>query len=116
VTARDLQSKDGQWSRAKGFDTFCPIGPWIETEFVPREQVLSTTIDGEIRQNEPISSMIFSVPQIISFVTQVMTLLPGDVILTGTPAGIGPIPAGSQCAISIEGIGTLTNRISHRVA
>ena len=116
VTARDLQSKDGQWSRAKGFDTFCPIGPWIETEFVPREQVLSTTIDGEIRQNEPISSMIFSVPQIISFVTQVMTLLPGDVILTGTPAGIGPIPAGSQCEISIEGIGTLTNRISHRVA
>ena len=114
VTARDLQSKDGQWSRAKGFDTFCPIGPWIETEFVPASQNLSTTIDGEVKQDEPISSMIFSVPEIISFVTRVMTLLPGDIILTGTPAGIGPIPAGSECAITIEGIGTLKNRIGKR--
>ena len=114
VTARDLQSKDGQWTRAKGFDTFCPIGPWIETDFVPSSQILSTLIDGVIKQQEPISSMIFSVPEIIAFVTRVMTLLPGDLILTGTPAGIGPIPAGSECAISIEGIGTLKNRIGSR--
>jgi 2-keto-4-pentenoate hydratase/2-oxohepta-3-ene-1,7-dioic acid hydratase in catechol pathway len=114
VTARDLQSKDGQWTRAKGFDTFCPIGPWIETDFVPDSQMISTSIDGVIKQHEPVSSMIFSVPEIIAFVTKVMTLLPGDVILTGTPAGIGPIPAGSECTISIEGIGTLKNRIGSR--
>ncbi len=114
VTARDVQKKDGQWTRAKGFDTFCPIGPWIETDFIPGAQNLSTTVDGETKQNEPISSMIFKIPEIISFVTQVMTLLPGDVILTGTPAGIGPMAAGAECAITIEGIGTLKNRVSAR--
>lgn len=112
VTARDLQSKDGQWTRAKGFDTFCPLGPWIETDFVVGNQIISTTVDGETKQSEPLSSMIFKIPEIIAFVTQVMTLLPGDVILTGTPAGIGPMAAGSTVAVSIEGIGTLTNKVS----
>ena len=112
VTARDLQSKDGQWTRAKGFDTFCPLGPWIETDFVVGNQIISTTVDGETKQSEPLSSMIFKIPEIIAFVTQVMTLLPGDVILTGTPAGIGPMAAGSTVEVSIEGIGTLTNKVS----
>ena len=112
VTARDLQSKDGQWTRAKGFDTFCPLGPWIETDFVVGNQKISTTVDGETKQSEPLSSMIFKIPEIIAFVTQVMTLLPGDVILTGTPAGIGPMAAGSTVEVSIEGIGTLTNKVS----
>ena len=112
VTARDLQSKDGQWTRAKGFDTFCPLGPWIETDFVVGNQIISTTVDGETKQSEPLRSMIFKIPELIAFVTQVMTLLPGDVILTGTPAGIGPMAAGSTVAVSIEGIGTLTNKVS----
>ena len=114
VTARDLQSKDGQWTRAKGFDTFCPLGPWIETDFVVGNQIISTTVDGETKQSEPLSSMIFKIPEIIAFVTQVMTLLPGDVILTGTPAGIGPMGAGSTVEVSIEGIGTLTNKVSSK--
>ena len=109
VTARDLQKIDGQWTRAKGFDTFCPLGPWIETEFAPSNQMLTTSVNGETKQSEPISSLIFDIPTIINFVTSVMTLLPGDVILTGTPAGIGPMPGGSEVSISIEGLGTLTN-------
>jgi 2-keto-4-pentenoate hydratase/2-oxohepta-3-ene-1,7-dioic acid hydratase in catechol pathway len=112
VTARNLQKKDGQWTRAKGFDTFCPLGPWIDTEFVPGSQKLTTTVNGEVRQNEPISSMIFNIPTIIEFITSVMTLLPGDVILTGTPAGIGPAPAQSTIEISIEGLGVLSNKVS----
>ena len=95
VTARDLQKKDGQWSRAKGFDTFCPLGPWIETEFIPGDQKITSTLNGEVKQSSMLSEMIFKVPQIIEFVTNVMTLLPGDVILTGTPAGIGPMPSGA---------------------
>ena len=114
VTARDLQKKDGQWSRAKGFDTFCPLGPWIETEFVPGEQKITATLDGEIKQSSMLSEMIFKVPQIVEFVTNVMTLLPGDVILTGTPAGIGPMPAGASISVAIEGLGTLTNKVSSR--
>ena len=114
VTARDLQSKDGQWTRAKGFDTFCPIGPWVETDYVPGVQIISTTVNGEVKQSEPLSSMIFKIPEIIAFVTQVMTLLPGDVILTGTPAGIGPMAAGSTVEVSIEGIGSLTNTVSSK--
>ena len=112
VTARDLQKKDGQWTRAKSFDTFCPIGPWVETNFKPGSQIISTVLNGEIKQSEPLSSMIFKVPEIIAFVTAVMTLLPGDVILTGTPAGIGPMSAGSTVEVSIEGLGTLTNKMS----
>ena len=114
VTARDLQKKDGQWSRAKGFDTFCPLGPWIETEFVPGEQKITATLDGVIKQSSMLSEMIFKVPQIVEFVTNVMTLLPGDVILTGTPAGIGPVPAGASILVAIEGLGTLTNKVSSR--
>ena len=115
VTARDLQKKDGQWSRAKGFDTFCPLGPWIETEFVPKDQKITATLNGEIKQSSVLSEMIFKIPQIIEFVTNVMTLLPGDVILTGTPAGIGPMPAGASISVAIEGLGTLTNKVSPRV-
>lgn len=115
VTARDLQKIDGQWTRAKGFDTFCPLGPWIETEFAPDTQKITATLNGEIKQSSVLSEMIFKVPQIIEFVTSVMTLLPGDVILTGTPAGIGPMPAGSSISISIDGLGTLTNKVSSRV-
>ena len=115
VTARDLQKKDGQWSRAKGFDTFCPLGPWVETEFVPKDQKITATLNGEIKQSSVLSEMIFKIPQIIEFVTNVMTLLPGDVILTGTPAGIGPMPAGASISVAIEGLGTLTNKVSPRV-
>ena len=114
VTARDLQKKDGQWNRGKGFDTFCPLGPWIETEFKPEGQKIISKLNGEIKQSEPLSSMIFKIPTIIEFITSVMTLLPGDVILTGTPAGIGPMPANAEIAVTIEGIGTLTNKVSPR--
>lgn len=114
VTARDLQKKDGQWNRGKGFDTFCPLGPWIETDFTPNDQKIITKLNGEVMQSEPLTSMIFKIPTIIEFITSVMTLLPGDVILTGTPAGIGPMPADSEIAVTIEGIGTLSNKVSPR--
>jgi 2-keto-4-pentenoate hydratase/2-oxohepta-3-ene-1,7-dioic acid hydratase in catechol pathway len=114
VTARDLQKIDGQWNRAKGFDTFCPLGPWIETEFDVGDQKIITTLNGEVKQSEPLTSMIFKIPQIIEFITSVMTLLPGDVILTGTPAGIGPMPAGAEVIVTIEGIGSLSNKVSPR--
>lgn len=110
VTARDLQKVDGQWSRAKGFDTFCPLGPWIETDLDPSDLAISAEVDGELRQNDRTSSMIFNIPTIIQFITQVYTLLPGDVILTGTPAGVGVIPVGSTVSVTIEKIGTLSNR------
>jgi 2-keto-4-pentenoate hydratase/2-oxohepta-3-ene-1,7-dioic acid hydratase in catechol pathway len=114
VTARDLQKVDGQWNRAKGFDTFCPLGPWIETEFTPGSQKIITTLNGEVKQSEPLSSMNFKIPEIIQFISSVMTLLPGDVILTGTPAGIGPMPAGAEVTVLIEGIGSLSNKVSPR--
>ena len=114
VTARDLQKKDGQWSRAKGFDTFCPIGPWIDTEFKPAKQLVTAHVDGELKQSAPLSDMVFDVPFIIEFVTKVMTLLPGDVILTGTPSGIGPMNAGGEVIVSVEGLGSLKNRVSNR--
>ncbi|CAB4736820.1 MAG: DUF2437 domain-containing protein [Actinobacteria bacterium] len=114
VTARDLQKVDGQWNRAKGFDTFCPLGPWIETEFIPGSQKIITTLNGEVKQSEPLSSMNFKIPEIIQFISSVMTLLPGDVILTGTPAGIGPMPAGAEITVLIEGIGSLSNKVSPR--
>jgi 2-keto-4-pentenoate hydratase/2-oxohepta-3-ene-1,7-dioic acid hydratase in catechol pathway len=116
VTARDLQSVDKQWTRAKGFDTFCPLGPWIETEFTPGNQRLITSLNNEVKQSEPISSMIFGIPEIIHFISSVMTLLPGDVLLTGTPAGIGPMNPGDTVSVSIEGIGTLTNTVSQKNA
>lgn len=115
VTCREIQKKDGQWMRAKSFDTFCPLGPWIETEFVPGNQRITTTLNGETKQDAHLSDMIFKVADIVHFVTQVMTLLPGDVIITGTPAGIGPMPEKSTVAVSIEGLGQLTNKVSARV-
>ena len=114
VTARELQKKDGQWIRAKGFDTFCPLGPWIETDFIPGTQRITTTLNGEVKQDATLAEMIFKVPEIINFVSSVMTLLPGDVIITGTPAGIGPMPERSVVAVSIEGLGQLTNKVSAR--
>ena len=114
VTSRELQKKDGQWTRAKGFDTFCPLGPWIETDFIPGTQRITTTVNGEVKQDATLSAMIFKVPEIINFVSSVMTLLPGDVIITGTPAGIGPMPEHSVVAVSIEGLGQLTNKVSAR--
>jgi 2-keto-4-pentenoate hydratase/2-oxohepta-3-ene-1,7-dioic acid hydratase in catechol pathway len=112
VTARDLQKKDGQWSRAKGFDTFCPIGPWIDTDFIPGTQRITATVNNEPKQDAHLNQMIFGVPEIIQFVSQVMTLLPGDVILTGTPAGIGPMQPQGTVTLAIEGLGELTNRVS----
>jgi len=114
VTARDLQKRDGQWTRGKGFDSFCPLGPWIDTDFQPGDQAITATVDGELKQSAKLSEMIFKIPEIIQFVTNVMTLLPGDVILTGTPAGIGPLNQNGEVAISIAGLGTLTNRVSLR--
>lgn len=114
VTARDLQKIDGQWSRAKGFDTFCPLGPWIETELDTSKLQLTAHVDGELRQSGNTADMIFDIPTIIEFVTQVYTLLPGDVILTGTPAGIGAMPEGALTSLTIEGIGTLSNTIIKR--
>jgi 2-keto-4-pentenoate hydratase/2-oxohepta-3-ene-1,7-dioic acid hydratase in catechol pathway len=112
VTCRELQKSDGQWARAKGFDTFCPIGPWIETDFVPGTQRIFATVNDEIRQDATLDQMIFGVPEIVVFISQVMTLLPGDVIITGTPAGIGPMIARGNVVVGIEGLGQLSNKVS----
>jgi 2-keto-4-pentenoate hydratase/2-oxohepta-3-ene-1,7-dioic acid hydratase in catechol pathway len=112
VTARDLQFGDGQWARSKGFDTFCPLGPWVETEFVPDGQVIESRINGEIRQNVAITEMVHKIPTIISYVSKNMTLLPGDIILTGSPAGISVINAGDMIECEIEGIGILSNPVA----
>jgi 2-keto-4-pentenoate hydratase/2-oxohepta-3-ene-1,7-dioic acid hydratase in catechol pathway len=114
VTSRELQKRDGQWTRAKGFDTFCPLGPWIETDFVPGTQRITTTLNGEVKQDASLEDMIFKVPFLINFVSSVMTLFPGDVIITGTPAGIGPMPEKSTVAVAIDGLGQLTNKVSAR--
>ena len=114
VTARDLQKKDGQWSRAKGFDTFCPLGPWIDTDFIPGTQRITASVNNESKQDARLNQMNFGVAEIVQFVSQVMTLLPGDVILTGTPAGIGPIQPQGSVTVAIEGLGELTNRVSAR--
>ena len=111
VTARDLQHSDQQWARSKSFDSFCPIGPWIETEFVPDGQELSSRINGEIKQASTIDHMLHNVPKLISYISHNMTLLPGDVILTGTPAGITQIVSGDIVECEIEGIGTLVNPV-----
>jgi 2-keto-4-pentenoate hydratase/2-oxohepta-3-ene-1,7-dioic acid hydratase in catechol pathway len=113
VTARDLQKSDGQWTRAKGFDTFCPLGPAIDTEFDPAEpNRITCSVNGEIRQDGNTSDLVFDVDRIVSFISSVMTLLPGDVILTGTPAGVGQIVAGDRVEVDIEGIGTLMNPVA----
>ena len=112
VTARDLQREDGQFTRAKGFDSFCPLGPAIETEYDPLEDFsLECRVNGEIRQGASINDMIFGVAELISFATSVMTLLPGDVIMTGTPSGVGPIRHGDLVEVALEGVGTLSNPV-----
>jgi 2-keto-4-pentenoate hydratase/2-oxohepta-3-ene-1,7-dioic acid hydratase in catechol pathway len=114
VTARDLQARDGQWTRAKAFDTFCPLGPWIETDLDPADLELTTRLNGEVRQNSRTSLLLHDAAALVGFVSQVMTLLPGDVLLTGTPAGVGPMAKGDEVSVSIEGIGTLTNPVTDR--
>ncbi|MFZ2624203.1 MAG: fumarylacetoacetate hydrolase family protein [Propionibacterium sp.] len=114
VTARDLQRSDGQWTRAKGWDSFCPLGPWIVSHLDLAEAGrlhLTTTLDGELRQQGSTSEMVHPVDELISFVSGFTTLLPGDVILTGTPAGVGPMLPGQEVSVEIESIGTLSNRI-----
>ncbi|MEV5412643.1 fumarylacetoacetate hydrolase family protein [Thermopolyspora sp. NPDC052614] len=114
VTARDLQRKDGQWSRAKGFDSFCPLGPWIQTELDPADLAITTSVNGDLRQSARTSQLIHGIPKLIAHVSEVMTLIPGDVILTGTPEGVGPLDVGDEVSVGIEGIGTLTNRVITR--
>jgi len=112
VTARDLQRRDGQWTRSKGFDTFCPIGPWIETDFDPADGVITCHVNGEMRQMASTRDMVFSVRQLIAFASSVMTLEPGDILMTGTPSGVAPMQPGDMCEATIEGLGTLRNPIA----
>ncbi|GAA4718748.1 fumarylacetoacetate hydrolase family protein [Pedococcus ginsenosidimutans] len=114
VTARDLQRGDGQWARAKGMDTFCPLGPWIETDLDPSRLALRTRRDGELVQDGTTADMVHDVATLVSHASKAFTLLPGDVILTGTPAGVGPVEAGQRVEVEIEGIGTLSNPFVRR--
>jgi 2-keto-4-pentenoate hydratase/2-oxohepta-3-ene-1,7-dioic acid hydratase in catechol pathway len=111
VTARDQQRADGQWTRAKGHDSFCPLGPWIETVLDPADLALRTEVDGQVKQDSRTSLLLHDVATLVSYVSHVMTLLPGDMILTGTPAGVGPLRAGQTVSVTVEGIGTLTNPV-----
>jgi 2-keto-4-pentenoate hydratase/2-oxohepta-3-ene-1,7-dioic acid hydratase in catechol pathway len=111
VSARDQQAADGQWARAKGHDSFCPLGPWIETVLDPSDLRVTAHVNGELRQDSRTSLMIHKLPELIAYMSSVMTLLPGDVIITGTPAGVGPILAGDTVEIGIEGIGVLSNPV-----
>ena len=114
VTARDLQRSDGQWSRAKGFDTFCPLGPWIETDLDPAAQHVITRLDGEVVQDGSTADMVHGVAALIAHASAAFTLLPGDVILTGTPAGVGPVQPGQRVEVDISDIGTLVNPFLRR--
>jgi len=114
VTARDLQASDGQWDRAKGFDSFCPLGPWIETDTDPADLSLTTSVNGTVRQQARTSQLRHDIPALIAFVSEIMTLVPGDVVLTGTPAGSGPLDVGDEVAVTIEDIGTLTSKVVSR--
>ena len=114
VTARDLQRADGQWARAKGFDTFCPLGPWIETDLDPGALSLVTRLDGNVVQDGTTADMVHDVTALVVHASAAFTLLPGDVILTGTPAGVGPVAAGQRVEVEIEGIGTLSNPFVRR--
>ena len=111
VTARDLQRSDGQWTRAKGFDTFCPLGPVIDTDVDLANGTIETSVNGERKQEGRLADMVHSVPAIIAYASSVFTLLPGDVILTGTPAGVGPIVAGDTVEVTVSGLGTLSNPV-----
>jgi len=111
VSARDIQFADGQWTRGKGFDTFCPIGPWIDTELDPADALITCSVNGQMRQMASTRDMIFSVPNLVAFISSVMTLEAGDLILTGTPAGVGPLLDGDEVTVEIEGLGALTNPV-----
>ena len=118
VTARDLQRKDGQWARAKGFDSFCPLGPWIETDLDPQTFAdgvrIQTHLNGDLVQDGSTKDLIFDIPTLVAHITSVMTLLPGDVILTGTPEGVGPMQVGDEVEIAVEGLGSLANTVARR--
>jgi 2-keto-4-pentenoate hydratase/2-oxohepta-3-ene-1,7-dioic acid hydratase in catechol pathway len=112
VTARDLQNKDLQWTRSKGFDTFCPLGPWVETEFKPVDVMITCHVNGELRQMASTHDMVFHIDQLIAFASSIMTLDPGDILMTGTPAGVSPLHPGDIVEVSIEGIGKLSNTVA----
>ena len=112
ITARDLQFSDGQWTRGKGFDTFCPIGPWITTDFDPSDALITCHVNDDMRQMASTRDMVFTVRQLIAFASSVMTLEPGDLLLTGTPAGVSPLASGDRVKVTIEGIGTLENPVA----
>ncbi|MDR1295065.1 MAG: fumarylacetoacetate hydrolase family protein, partial [Bifidobacteriaceae bacterium] len=114
VSARDLQVADGQWSRAKGFDTSCPLGPWIETDLDTATAPVRAWVDGELRQDGNTADMAVGVAGLIEYISSVFTLLPGDVILTGTPAGVGPLEPGNRVTCEVGGIGTLSNPVVRR--
>jgi 2-keto-4-pentenoate hydratase/2-oxohepta-3-ene-1,7-dioic acid hydratase in catechol pathway len=111
VTARDLQKSDGQWTRAKGFDTFCPFGPWIDTEFDPADAVVTCRVNGQMRQMASTRDMVFNVGVLIAYISSVMTLEPGDLIFTGTPAGVGELKEGDEVSVEIEGLGLIKNKV-----
>ena len=112
VTARDLQRRDGQWTRGKGFDTFCPVGPWIETELDPADTLITCRVNNEMRQMASTREMVFTVPQLVAYASSIMTLAPGDLIMTGTPAGVGPLSVGDVVEVTVEGIGVLQNPVA----
>ena len=112
VTARDLQSRDSQWTRYKSFDTFCPIGPWIETGIDPARVKVESYLNGGLKQSSDTGNLIFPAAKLVSFISGIMTLLPGDIISTGTPYGVGPMSPGDEIEVRIEGIGSLKNRIA----
>jgi 2-keto-4-pentenoate hydratase/2-oxohepta-3-ene-1,7-dioic acid hydratase in catechol pathway len=114
VTARDQQRSDGQWSRAKGYDTFCPLGPWLETDLEIGDLRIRTTLNGEVKQDARTSQIVHKVPSLIAYISACMTLLPGDVILTGTPEGVGPMSVGDEVTVEVEGIGQLSNKVVAR--
>ena len=114
ITARDLQRKDGQWTRSKSFDTFCPLGPWLAVGLDPNDLTIECRVNGVVKQKSHTSRMIFSITELIRYITQVMTLEPGDVLLTGTPAGVGSLQPGDHVEVEIEGIGVLENTVVYR--
>jgi len=111
VTARDLQKSDSQWTRAKGFDTFCPFGPWIDTEFDPADSVVTCRVNGQMRQMASTRDMVFNVGVLISYISSVITLEPGDLIFTGTPSGVGQLKDGDEVSVEIEGLGEIKNKV-----
>jgi 2-keto-4-pentenoate hydratase/2-oxohepta-3-ene-1,7-dioic acid hydratase in catechol pathway len=111
ITARDLQKSDDQWTRAKGFDTFCPFGPWIDTDFDPSDAVVTCRVNGQMRQMASTRDMVFGVPTLIAYISSVMTLEPGDLIFTGTPAGVGELKAGDKVEVEIDGLGSIMNGV-----